>query len=172
MRKFIYKRKIPLKICLWLVFTPLIIQAQSVKRQSISCVGATLLDEGSVVQQTVGQPYNTFAFYENEISVLQGFQQPSLFKVEKITPPEYRKNLKVNVYPNPASYVVTIQGEEIIKNVIVRVTDMEGRLIIARHVPEFQVYSLNCETWANGTYIITLNDENRNMTSLKLIINK
>ena len=173
MKNLIFLRKIPLQVLMVLMFCISVsMHAQSIKRQSISCMGSTMIAGGSVIEQTAGQPYHTQAFSDYQTSVLQGFQQPSVFKVDNITPPEYLKNLRLDVYPNPAAYSVTIRSEETIKNTIIRVTDMDGRLMDARRVAEMQTYTLNCEDWVNGTYIITVTDENRNMTSLKILINK
>ena len=121
--------------------------------------------------QTVGQPFNTAVSYKNKMPILSGFQQPVIFKVETINS-VLLKTFKLNVYPNPAIYSVTIKSEKLIENSIIQVTDINGRLIMSDNAMQFQTYSINCETWANGIYIITVSDKDQNVSSLKLTINK
>jgi hypothetical protein len=146
-------------------------QAQSVQRQGISSYGVTGIQGGTTLMQTVGQPYNTSAFYGNETSVLPGFQQPVVFEIKDVTPEPLRR-LNLHVYPNPASYYVTIESRESLENSFIRVTDMQGRIILDRQVTHLQEYTINCETWANGIYVITVSDGNQIVSSLRLIIKK
>jgi len=172
MEKLIFIRKIPLIFCfILLVCMPFYNQAQSIKRQCISSYGAIVNANSFTIEQTVGQPYNTTACYENKTSVLQGFQQPNVFKVEDINN-ENEKNLNLNVYPNPANYSITIQSEELIENSIIRITDLNGKLILFEQPALFMKHNIDCKSWENGIYIITISDTNKNESSLKLIINK
>lgn len=172
MGKLIFQMKKPLRFYLiLLVWIPFNNQAQSVKRQCISSYGAIVTTNNATFEQTVGQSYNTTAFYENKTAILQGFQQPVVFKVENMNS-EHIKSLKLNVYPNPADYSVTIQSEELIENSIIRVTDINGKLILSEEATQLLTYNINCDTWENGTYIITVSDINQNKSSIKLIINK
>ncbi len=170
--KLIFQRKTFFVIYLFLFNCwPLINQAQSVKRECISSYGIIVTNENATFGQTVGQPYNTKAFYENETSILQGFQQPIVFKIENIDIKDTKK-LNITVYPNPANYFITIQSKEIIEKSVILVTDLNGKLIFSEQVTQLLTYNLNCETWKNSTYIITISDINQNKSSLKLIINK
>src|SRR3972149_8424810 len=56
--------------------------AQSVKRQCVSSYAATLSSHCATIGQTIGQPYVTTTAHKNKVSILQGFQQPVVFKVE------------------------------------------------------------------------------------------
>lgn len=154
-----------------LICLPITLQAQSLQRQGISSYGSTVSTGGATLMQTVGQPYNTSAFYGNETSVLPGFQQPVVFEIKDVTPEPLRR-LNLNVYPNPASYYVTIESRESIENSFIRVTDMQGRIIMDRQVTHLQEHTINCETWTNGIYIITVSDGNQIVSSLRLIIKK
>lgn len=150
---------------------PLSLQAQSLQRQGISSYGSTGLTGSSTLMQTVGQPYNTSASYGSETSVMPGFLQPVVFEIKDVIP-ELIQRLNLNVYPNPASYYVTIESREFIEDSFIRVTDIQGKTVLDRHVNNLQEYTINCETWPNGIYVITVSDGNQSMTSRKLIIKK
>jgi len=172
MKKVIFYRKIPLMVFLNLmVYIPFMIQAQSVKRQCISSYGTTVKSNNATYLQTVGQPYITTASFDNKTSILQGFQQPVVFKVEKMKT-EPLTSLKLSVFPNPATSSVLIQSEAIIESSTIYVTDLNGRVIMSDNDLQLQTYIINCETWSNGIYIITVRDKNQNRSSLKLVINK
>jgi len=171
-KKLTLKRKIPLKFyIILLVCIPFANHAQSVKRQCISSYGAIATYDSTTFEQTVGQPYNTTASYESNTSVLQGFQQPVVFKVENINS-VYIKGMDINIYPNPANYSITIQSKDSIENSLIQVMDMNGKLIMSDRITLPQTYNISCDAWENGTYIITISDINLNKSSLKLIINK
>lgn len=171
MRNFTFQKKILLLICLILWIAIPSNQAQSVKRQCVSSYGATAATGNAVLMQTVGQPYHTTASSGNSTAVLQGFQQPVTFKVETIPPGPF-KNLALAVFPNPASYSVTLQSDEQIENAFIEVTDLNGKVIVSEQVKQFQTHGLSCGEWGNGTYLITVSDNNQNISSLKVTINK
>jgi len=167
-----FLRKNPLAIGLiLLVCMPYSNQAQSVKRHCISSYGAIVTTNDASFEQTVGQPYSTAISFGNTTAILQGFQQPVVLKVETINS-ELLKVLNVNVYPNPAAVSVTIQSNGVIDNAIVRVTDINGKLILSEQVIQLQIYDINCAAWESGIYIITVSDKNQNISTNKLTVNK
>jgi hypothetical protein len=171
-RNVTFYRKTPLRVFLvLLVCIPLSNHAQSVKRQCVSSYGTTIAVNGAAYMQTVGQPFSTIASSEIKTSVLQGFQQPVVFNVEQLKSLS-PKSLNLSVFPNPATYSVTIYSGEIIENSAISVMDLAGNVIMTANADHLQTYSINCETWANGIYIITVSDRYQNKSSSKLIINK
>jgi len=172
MRNVNFYRKIPLVVFLaFFVCIPFSNQAQSAKRQCISSYGTSITDNGVAYMQTVGQPFSTIASSEIKTSAFQGFQQPVVFKVEKLKSLPSR-SLNLSIFPNPATYSVSIQSGEIIENSVITVMDLTGRVVMTDNADQFQTYSINCETWANGIYIITVSDKYQNKSLSKLIINK
>jgi len=172
MKNLKFLRKIPL--CFYLILLvcmPIYNQAQSVKRQCISSYGAIVTTNNASFGQTVGQPYSTAISFENTTAILQGFQQPVVFQVETINS-GLLKDLNLNVYPNPAAISVTIKSMEVINNAIIRVNDLNGKLILSEKVIQLQLYDINCTGWKNGIYIVTVSDKNQNKSSLKLTIDK
>jgi len=171
MKKFTFQRKILLLISLILLVCVPYNQAQSVKRQCISSYGAVIMTGDAVFMQTVGQPFNTVASSGNSTEVLQGFQQPVVFKAEAIHSGPL-KSLNLNVFPNPAAYSVTLQSDESVENSLIEVTDLSGKMILSEKVTQLQVYDMNCGAWKNGIYIITVRDNDQNISSIKITINK
>lgn len=139
-------------------------EAQTLQRQCIGSGGTYMLDNGLIIQQTVGQPYATNTSYSDGITYRPGFQQP-IFKIKLI-----HSTISLNVFPNPATSWVTLQCENILKDVIIRVVDITGKLLIEEKIAEFKIYSFNCDEWVNGTYLITASDSQHNSYSSKLII--
>lgn len=154
-----------------LLWLPLNNQAQTIKRQCISSYGSSSFTEKTIVKQTVGQPYSTTAISVNSIYVLPGFQQPNLFIIKKQITDDLN-NLDIRVFPNPATYSATIYSKEIIEESSIRVIDMYGKTILSDNVKQLQSYTINCNTWKNGIYFITVDDSNKRQTTLKLIIFK
>jgi hypothetical protein len=148
--------------------------AQSIQRQSIGTFGANMVSGGILVKQTVGQPYATNTYYQNGIGFQPGFQQsfvaasPSPVTARQLVQP----GLSLKVYPNPAAYSLRIESEEAIGHGVLKVVDNNGRLIVNEKVSELKSHSINCESWANGLYLISVTDERNISYSSKLIISK
>jgi hypothetical protein len=146
-------------------------QAQSVRRQCISSYGAITTTGDATFMQTVGQPFNTVASSGSASVILQGFQQPVVFKAEAVYSAPL-KSLNLNVFPNPAAYTVTLQSDKPVEKSCLEVTDLAGRIILSKQVSQLQQFELNCGSWKNGIYIITVRDDDQNISSIKVTINK
>ena len=143
------------------------INSQVLQRECVASGGTFMSSDGILIQQTIGQPYSTNTYYSNEISYRPGFQQP-VFKIQLI-----QSTINLSVFPNPATRLVTIQSKDgSIKDVIIQVIDMSGRVLINQQISEFKSYSFNCEDWANGIYIISLSGSQSKRYSAKLEILK
>lgn len=149
-------------------------EAQSIQRQSIGICGTNMADEGILVKQSIGQPYATSTYYSEGVGFRPGFQQPysaagqSSGQVkQKIT-----AFLNLKVYPNPASNAAMLQTPETITNASLKVRDISGRLFVNEIVSELKSHTINCESWANGIYLVTVSDEKNTTYSSKLIISK
>lgn len=148
--------------------------AQSIQRQSIGVCGANMVSEGTLIKQTIGQPYATSTYYSNGIGYRAGFQQPTgaHAKASIIAQQLSQSFLNVKVFPNPAASSATIESQEIIANALLEVTDNKGRLLIKEIVAELKSHSINCENWPAGLYFISISDEGDKRYSSKLIITK
>jgi len=150
------------------VFAALQSEAQSIKRQSIASNGSAATIDGISIRQTIGQPYFTSAYYDNETGLRPGFQQFSRFNLELIQ----SAYLNLKVYPNPAVETVTLESENAIKDALIQVRDINGKLLLNETIAELKTYSIHCETWTNGAYFIHLSDKNNTTYLSKLIITK
>ena len=159
--------------CLGLLLTLATINAsgQSIKRQSIGACGTNMLAEGALVKQTVGQPYATTAAYGADVSFLPGFQQPNSIQVSTQKNSAYAFQT-ISVYPNPATHQIKISSRETIKNGTLKVFDSKGRVLLNERIAALDHYSLNCESWDSGFYMISIVDEQNQKFSSKLIITK
>jgi hypothetical protein len=143
-----------------------VLYAQSLQRQSIGSAGGAVYSDGVLIQQTVGQPYSTNTYYDNGISYRPGFQQP-VFKVDLI-----KTSINMDVFPNPATSWVTLKSSKALTNAVFQVVDLNGKLIFKENFNEFTTYTLKCDDWSNGTYVLSLTDQSGNSYSSKLIILK
>ena len=152
-----------------IIFFVLIINvnAQSLQRQTIASIGAYTLDNGTLIRQTIGQSYGTTSDYSNDIRFNPGFQQP-LFRVETI---HSTININISVFPNPATNQVTIKSSNVLKNVMLQIISINGQQLMDEKINEFNSYTINCDSWASGVYLITLSSD-KNLYSSKLIISK
>ncbi len=140
--------------------------AQSLQRQCIASAGSSMSDNGTLIRQTIGQPYGTTSYYSNEIRFNPGFQQP-VFIVETIM-----SIISATIFPNPTAQQVTIETEVELENARVQVIDINGKLLLDEKVGKLKSYTINCSDWANGSYFITLSDSKHDLYASKLIIAK
>jgi hypothetical protein len=158
-------------ILLILFFVPHSTEGQSIKRQNISSFAATSSFDEITLRQSVGQPFHTKANFEKGYTVLQGFQQPQLFAVEKSKAlPE--QNLQLSIFPNPANLSVTINSPEGIENPVIQVTDVYGKILFMESPLLLTNFHINCEKWQNGIYFIYVKGTDARSNLTKLIIYK
>jgi hypothetical protein len=143
--------------------------AQSLQRQCVASSGSFIHSNGILVQQTIGQPYFTGGYYSDEISFHPGFQQSVVFNIDKI---KTNPNININLYPNPAVYSVSVESPEIINNATLQIVDISGKIMLNKNFTELKNYLINCETWSNGFYFITVSDSKNNKYTSRLIITK
>lgn len=140
--------------------------AQTLTRQVVASSGAGVQYNGVLIQQTVGQPYNTTPNYENGARYTPGFQQP-VFKAELI-----KTSINVVAFPNPATFRFNIEVDKTLKDVRIQVMDISGKLVFSDTQNELKTYSVNCSEWANGAYILNLTDADNNFYSSKILVTR
>lgn len=150
---------------------PLTNYGQSVKRQSISSYGASGNVAGAFISQTGGQSYATTNLNQEKGMVLQGFQQYNNFAL-KIEGPLNRENLDMEIYPNPATQAFIISSKKAMENYTITIADSWGKIVLSEYINDIMRYQVNCESYSNGIYFITVKNSNYNTQTLKLIISK
>jgi hypothetical protein len=144
-------------------------QGQTLQRQGISSYGSSNLIDGVRIQQTVGQPYATGGNAVNDITLRQGFQQFSNFRMEVTKLPE---KLIFNVYPNPVVHSAVLETKDFIENAFIQVTDMNGKTMLQEYVTELRKYEIRCDGWPLGIYFIKITDKNKSVYSSRIIKTK
>lgn len=145
--------------------------AQSVRRQCFSCYGSIAITDSLLVEQTAGQSYCTTGFFENNIAVLPGFQQPSTFSIEEISSFQ-SGSLNLNIFPNPANSSFSIENKQGLEQISVQVVNIKGERVLYESFPFLISQNYNCESWENGVYLITIFDTEQRNRTFKLIISK
>lgn len=144
-------------------------QAQSIRRECIAGGVTATTADGIHFSQSIGQCYSTVGYYAADLSVHPGFQQSMIFSLSDLrTSPE----IKLDVFPNPAAYAVTIVAEKGLVDAVVRAYDTNGRLVFQDRQAELKTYLIDCSTWSNGIYSILLSDSRYQSQTAKLIIAK
>ncbi len=153
------------------ILFPLTNFGQSIKRQSISSYGASGTVAGVFISQTGGQSYGTTNLNQEKGNVLQGFQQYKNFAL-KIEGSLNQKNLEMDIYPNPATQAFTISSKKAMENYTITIADSWGKIVLSENINDIIQYQINCESYSNGIYFITVKNSNYNTQTLKLIIVK
>lgn len=142
--------------------------SQSIKRQSINSLSGSGYNNNTSIHQSVGQSFSTTNYYNNSFGIRSGFQQPELFFIDKSNTDLFQ----LDVFPNPATYSLSISNDEIIPNAQLLIFDMNGKEMANSSFPEFKSHSIDCSLWTNGTYSIIIRGDKNDLYTSKLIIYK
>ena len=167
MRKLIVLRKF-LAISALLIYW-LQIDAQSLKRQCIASSSSLIAGSGIIVQQTIGQSFATLPSYTSAFGYRPGFQQPGAFSTGKVN---LLKDLNLSIYPNPATNSVFIKSASVLGNADIMVTDLEGRVLLKDKIINSDEFIIQCDSWENGVYLVTIQNKGYKSLVSKLIISK
>ena len=141
-------------------------EAQTVKRQCVASAGSYVSENGITLQQTIGQPYGTAPYYSNTTRFTPGFLQP-VFRIENI-----KSSIEATIFPNPTSNQITIETTVILENVLVKIIDINGKLLLNKKIDVLKNYTIDCSDWSSGAYLISLSDSKNALYSSKLIITR
>jgi hypothetical protein len=87
-----------------------------------------------------------------------------------LSTPEFQKELKVSIYPNPVSSLVTIKSSELITDI--SLLNLEGRLIKRELINSAKIsYQLDVSNLSKGIYFMTISSLDGRVVSKKLIVN-
>ncbi|MGK7389676.1 MAG: T9SS type A sorting domain-containing protein [Candidatus Cyclobacteriaceae bacterium M2_1C_046] len=157
-----------LAIVLGMVFQ---INAQSIERQSISSYGSSSKVGTVTIQQTVGQPYSTVSYSDQQVTISPGFQQ-SKFLFTVIQDDRMGKNLQLEIYPNPVVSNLSLLIPEELNGATVQITDVAGKVYLNENISGVGEYNISCHNWPKGLYLISLTDSEKNSYTSKFIINQ
>lgn len=143
--------------------------SQAIVRQSINTLSGSNLVQKSVIEQTIGQPYQPEQSNLEGLHIRSGFiQSPSM----NVSGEQIEKDVKVNLYPNPTSNKFTVEAEENLGNVTIQISEITGNIMEILSLSDFQDKQFDCSTWSNGAYFISIITEDGKRSNSKLIISK
>lgn len=104
-----------------------------------------------------------------DLNVTQGFHQ-SVIRLTALK--TLNESIRLNLYPNPTtSYVnIDIDQTEDTENWIVQVSDIQGKQLLQKKVNSSE--QLNFVNFAEGTYIITIQNQDKQILNSYKVIKK
>lgn len=140
--------------------------AQSLIRQSLSCLGSSYSTDGVLLRQTIGQPSNTFTFNGEGISLRQGFQQPLNLTEIKL---DNELIVDLRIYPNPFTDYFNILIIGNYSDYQLEITDITGRITKTITILNNYEQQIICNTWKPGMYFVNVLNKEKITTSFKII---
>ena len=119
---------------------------------------------GDEVHPQAAGSYTVTAVDEN------GCYSTSTEEVINFTGLEELNGWTFNIYPNPANHIVNIQFSETINNADILITDLSGRILNQQTVVGQNLLTIDVSTLASGVYTIAIVNENRQVSTKKLIV--
>jgi hypothetical protein len=141
---------------------------QSISRQSISSFGTTGSIGGIYLDQTVGQPYDTKTYQQNDFRLNPGFQQFYALKQEV----QLTGNMSaMEIFPNPARDEIFIRSTIPAKDVRITIVDSNGRVLFENTYDDFLQERIACGRWAPGLYAVTFHgNHSKSYVSTRMLI--
>ncbi len=141
----------------------------TVSAQQVVASGGNHHEAGEIsISWTLGETViETFTTEENILT--QGFHQPwlTVVAVDEILEPGYI----ITAFPNPVQSYVTLRVEaESFENMTFRLYDFNGRLIEQNPI-QGNLTNISFEALIPAVYVITIIEENKKITTLKIIKN-
>lgn len=143
--------------------------SQAIARQSINTLGGSALINNIIIEQTVGQPYQSKVIETDDIEVRPGFIQSRFFVIKELSD---KKVIDINLFPNPATESFTVMADEVFEEVTIQVSEVTGNVLKYITIKDFQNRKINCSNWSNGTYFITILTKDGRRSNSKLVISK
>jgi len=88
----------------------------------------------------------------------------------EVTGLEELKGLAFNIFPNPSNYLVNIEFTEVVSKAEVLITDLSGRILKQHSIVSQDFVTLDVSKFAKGIYTLTIVNENKQLTTKKLIV--
>lgn len=142
--------------------------AQTASPELVSSSGDNFSNATYQLDWSVGECV-TATHSAGEYVITQGFHQNTYV----ITPVEdLRADIEISVYPNPTNDLVTIDFplSEGHGNVKIIVTELSGKVLQTAEM-QSDLAQINFSAYANGTYLITISQNNQLIKSFQIIKN-
>ena len=146
--------KIAIVSNVFMIFLQTGLLSQAIIRESINSFGGTGHINNIRISETVGQAFNTQTSGNVSLVFHPGFQQQmTLIKEEIVMELE---DINVQIYPNPASSELWITSSEKMKEAIISIIDMNGKVIEEKSLKNFRETNFDVSGWMDGIYAIKL----------------
>lgn len=159
------KPKIKTLFLLAAMMTTINIQAQKIIRQTIGCMGSSIVSGEIMFRQTAGQPSNTETVSNTSGSLRQGFQQP-IFNIKVQS--EGLDIVDIFIFPNPVEnwFNITIKGQQ--EKYEICITDALGKQILNADINRDEIHSFSSSNMLPGIYVVSVFSGNKKLASKKI----
>tara|TARA_B110000467_G_C18252549_1_gene441351 strand:- start:278 stop:709 length:432 start_codon:yes stop_codon:yes gene_type:complete len=131
---------------------------QSATQKLLSTGGSSHENGAGIVEYSIGEI--SIETYANGSTMTQGFHQGFL-RVSAVNEHALSDNIKV--YPNPTKDWLNIDFEKPTDGQL-RLTDMNGKLVLESAIKSKQQHQFNIQQLAQGTYFLSLVIDNKQAT--------
>jgi hypothetical protein len=137
--------------------------AQSITPQSVNSVGAKMSQSNSSLSFTVGELVVKSQTDANGNTLGSGFTNSATGSstVLSVNTPD-KTILNVSVYPNPTTDLLTIDvAATTLNHLVIEIADLQGKtLISSQYAGVSAKIGINTASYATGTYLLMLKNEN------------
>lgn len=157
------------KTCFLILLSCFYFNNRSYAQNNSVSAGANGTGTGGSVSYSVGQiSYVTKTSGNGSVS--EGVQQPyEIFIITDLAGQEI--DVCLNVYPNPAVDIITLEIRDHFSSLSYLLTDINGKLIFQNKVAGSKTL-INCKNLNAGIYFLKVYNENEQLKNFKLIKNK
>jgi hypothetical protein len=148
-----------------LMFLSAGLSAQSISKQVIAPLGATISNSTNKLSSTAGEVVVGSMTAEDGSFQLGNGYYPSL-NLEVLSIDSPTTNLLVKVYPNPAKEVIFIAHPSS-NSFKVFISDLTGKVLLQKEVGKQE--PINIEKYPTGTYLINVTTEDKKTNTYKII---
>ena len=152
------------KLTFFLIFS-LGLSAQSISKQVIAPLGATISNSTNKLSSTAGEVVVGSMTAEDGSFQLGNGYYPSL-NLEVLSIDSPTTNLLVKIYPNPTKEVIFISHPSS-NSFKVFIYDLAGKVLLQKEVGIQEL--INIEKYPTGTYLINVTAEDKKTNSYKII---
>ena len=146
------------KLLLILLCLPMIGFSQSTSQKLLSTSGDAYINSSAIMEYSIGEI--AIETYANGSTMTQGFHQGFL-RVSAVN--EHALSDHIKVYPNPTKDWLNIDFEKPTDG-HVRLTDINGKLVLESAIKSKQQQQFNIQHLAQGTYFLSLVIDNKQST--------
>ena len=152
------------KLTFFLIFS-LGLSAQSISKQVIAPLGATISNSTNKLSSTAGEVVVGSMTAEDGSFQLGNGYYPSL-NLEVLSIDSPTTNFLVKIYPNPTKEVIFITHPSS-NSFKVFISDLTGKVLLQKEVGKQE--PINIEKYPTGTYLINVITEDKKTNSYKII---